>query len=445
MRAPLEKTADQLAEPFRDFIEAESSSGWVLLVSALAAIVIANSPWSGAYFDFLHVSVGVKVAGTTFEMTLQHWVNDGLMSGFFFLLGLELKRELLVGQLRNLRNASAVMFGAAGGMLLPAALFLAVADAADVRNGWAIPMATDTAFALMLLVLLGGRIPAAARAFLVGLAVVDDLGAIAVIALAYTTQFEFALLLPVSACIAALIALNLAGTRSGIAYAVVGVVLWWLFLRMGLHGTLAGVIVALAAPVRPALERRSFVEQIEQNVERFEEQQDDATSTIFEQPKQHDIVRDVSKIASKATAPLRRWETRLQKPVSFIVMPTFAFMNAGVVVSATALKAAWASELSGAIFLGLLLGKPLGILAGIGLGKLSGIAELPPQIHWRHLFGLGLLGAIGFTMSLFIATLSFGVGSQLLAIAKQSIMATSLLAGVAAYTWLRLTCENPKK
>ncbi len=443
VHAPLEKTANRLSEPFRDFIGTESSCGWLLLCTTFAAVVIANSRWNHAYFDLLHIEFGLKLAGVTFQMTLQHWVNDGLMALFFFLLGLELKRELLVGQLRQLRNASAVLCAASGGMLLPAALFLAAADTHEISKGWAIPVATDTAFALMLLVLLGNRIPASARAFLVGLAVVDDLGAIVVIAIGYTSQFDTAPLIPVSLCLAVLFALNLGGVRSGVGYLVVGVVLWALFLRMGLHGTLAGVVVACAAPVRPAIARRSFVEKIEEKIERFKEKHDTATATILEQPEQHDIARDVLHVASEATAPLRRWETRLQKPISFVVMPTFALMNAGVAVSGDALKVAWASGLSTAILLGLLIGKPLGILSGIALGKLTRIAELPATLTWRHLIGLAMLGGIGFTMSLFIATLSFADHPQLLEIAKQCVIGTSVLAGVLGYAWLRWACQNP--
>ena len=442
IRAPLEHAANRLSEPFRDFIATESSSGWLLLCTTFAAVAVANSHWSQTYFDMLQIQFGFKLAGATFEMTLRHWVNDGLMALFFFLLGLELKRELIVGQLRALRNASAVLCAAGGGMLLPALLFLLAANTQEISKGWAIPVATDTAFALMLLVLLGDRIPSAARAFLVGLAVVDDLGAIIVIAIGYTPQFDTGPLIPVAGCLVALIALNLGGIRNGVGYLVVGVVLWGLFMRMGLHGTLAGVVVACAAPVRPAIARRSFVENVRQKIKRFEREHDADTDTILEQPAQHDIARDVLHVASEATAPLRRWETRLQKPISFVVMPTFALLNAGVVVSGETLKAAWASSLSTAIVLGLLVGKPLGIISGIALGKLTGVAALPAALTWRHLIGLGMLGGIGFTMSLFIATLSYSDHVELLAITKQCVIGTSLLAGVLGYAWLRLACPH---
>jgi NhaA family Na+:H+ antiporter len=205
---------------------------------------------------------------------------------------------------------------------------------------------------------------------------------------------------------------------------------------------LTGVVVALAAPVRPALPRPTFIGLLRRKVRRFEDEHDEETSSILEQPEQHEIAHDVLRVAEKATAPLNRWETRMEKPISFVVMPLFAFMNAGVVLSSGAIQAAWASDLSAAIFFGLLVGKPVGILLGIGLGKILGVASLPTPLTWGHIAGIGLLGGIGFTMSLFIAALSFGEGSASLEIAKQSIIVTSLCAGLLGYAWLRWACDS---
>jgi NhaA family Na+:H+ antiporter len=365
------------------------------------------------------------------------------MALFFFLLGLELKRELLVGRLSELKRATSVLCAAIGGIAVPAMLYLTLGDTAETRSGWAVPVATDTAFALMILVILGNRIPAAARAFLVGLAIMDDVGAILIIAFAYSAELQTVFLLPTAITIAALTGMNLAGVRSGLPFLAAGAVLWLLFLQLGLHGTLAGVVVALTAPVRPALARPTFVSLLRRKVRRFEDEHDDKTASILEQPEQHEIAQDVLRVAEKATVPLNRWEARLEKPISFIVMPLFAFMNSGVVLSSSAIQAAWSSDLSAAIFFGLLLGKPVGIFFGIWFGKALGVASLPESLYWRHIFGIGLLGGIGFTMSLFIATLSFGEGSTLLAIAKQTIIATSLCAGLLGYAWLRWGC-NPR-
>lgn len=440
--APLEKTARSIAEPLVEFVNTQSASGWVLLAATVVAVGLANSIWGLHYFEFIHLELGVSFAGERIAMSLQHWVNDGLMAFFFFLLGLELKRELLVGRLKEFKPAASVLCAAIGGIVLPALLFLSISESAEVRDGWAIPVATDTAFALMVLVLLGDRIPSAARAFLVGLAIVDDLGAILIIAFAYTSELNTALWLPIMLTLGFLITLNLVGVRNGLVYLLTGCVLWWLLTRVGLHGTLTGVIVALAAPVRPALPRPTFIKQLKRKVRLFEKEQDSETDSILEQPKQQQLAHDVLKVAEKATTPLNRWETRLGKPISFLVMPLFAFMNAGVLLTDGALQNAWNSDLSWAIFGGLLLGKPVGIMLGIWLGTSTGLAALPKDLTWRHVLGIGVLGGIGFTMSLFIATLSFGANTGLLAIAKQAVMVTSLCAGLLGYAWLRWGCDS---
>jgi len=438
VEAPLEQPAKTLVEPFRDFVNAQSGSGWFLLGMTMIALVLANSPWRSLYFDFIHIEFGLTLAGASLQMTLQHWIADGLMAVFFCLLGLELKRELLVGQLSDLRRASSVLCAALGGMALPILLFLLITSGGEGSAGWGIPAATDTAFALMVLVLLGDRIPVAGRTFLVGLAIVDDIGAILIITFAYAGPLDTSLIVPAAVCLAVLIALNLFGVRTALPYALAGGVLWLLFLNLGLHGTLAGVVVALTAPVRPGISRGAFVHRIEDSIAEFEAAHDVDTATILEQPRQEEVAEQVLALGQDATAPLRRWESSLQIPVSFLVMPAFAFTSAGVEISGAS---AWTSPLSLGIFAGLLLGKPLGILAGVWAGKRLGIADLPEALSWRHVVGLGLLGSIGFTMSLFIAALSFGE-SAALETAKQSVIGTSLLAGFIGYIWLRWKCPR---
>lgn len=439
--APLEKPAKALVEPFRDFVNAQSASGWVLLGATIAAVLLANSRWGSWYFRLLDVEFAFRLADFEVTMTLQHWVNDGLMAVFFFLLGLELKRELLVGRLSNLHRAMSVLCAATGGIVVPAMLFLLMADDGVVKNGWAIPVATDTAFALMVLVLLGDRIPAAARAFLVGLAIVDDLGAILIIALALTSDFDSARIFPALMSVGVVAMLNLTGVRKGFPYFAAGCAIWATFTSLGLHGTLAGVVAALAAPVRPRIGRETFLSRLYRRLRIFEKYHKDSTQTILEQPDQQAIAQDIQAIATKAAVPLGLWESYLEKPVSFIVMPLFAFLNAGIVLSGASIAVAWASELSGAIMLGLLLGKPAGIVLGIWLGVLGGIARLPKDLTWRHMLGIGLLGGIGFTMSLFITNLSFGHNPELIEIAKQGIIVTSLVAGIFGYGWLRWGCS----
>jgi len=435
-RAPLEETAKVIVEPFRDFVRAQTSSGWTLLAATLLAVFVANSPLGGWYADLRATSLAVSVDDYSLRFSLTHWVNDGLMALFFFVLGLEFKRELLGGQLRAPRRATSVLCAALGGMLVPALVYAVIA-APEQRIGWAIPMATDTAFALMVLSLLRDRVPPAARSFLVGLAIVDDLGAICVIALGYTGTLDLSLLLPTLACIGALVVLNLAGVRHGAVYGLAGIALWVLFLGIGLHGTLAGVVVAMTAPVRPAIPRRAFAEIVHKRLRSFEAYGTRQRAPLIETPAQERITRDLSHVATAATVPLSRWESRLDNPVSFLVVPVFAFLNAGVVLSGDALLTAAENPLSYAIAIGLLVGKPLGIVGGFAIGRSLGIAMLPSGLGAHQLAGLGLLGGIGFTMSLFIATLSFGAGSDLLETTKQSIILASLLAGAAGYLYLR--------
>ncbi len=443
-RAPLENSVRPLAEPFREFVQAQSASGWTLLGATAIAIILSNSVFAPLYFDILHLELGFAFADTRYTLSLQHWINDALMALFFFLLGLELKRELIVGQLSELRKALSILLAASGGVLLPATVFLLFAGDSEASIGWGIPIATDTAFAMMVLVLLGPRIPVAARAFLVGLAIIDDLAAILVIAFGYTASFNTALLVPTLLIIGVLISLNLFGVRAGLPYFVTGAVLWIAFLSLGLHGTLVGVVVAAAAPVRPAIARNTFVDRVQDRLRKFKRELDEDTGSILEQPEQQEIVENVLDIAEQAAPPLTKWESRLEKPISFVVMPLFALANAGVILSIPAIVTAWTHELSFAILFGLLVGKPLGIVTSTWIGTRVGLAELPDGLTFRHLLGLGVLGGIGFTMSLFIATLSFGEGSPMLEIAKQSIVATSLLAGLIAYAWLRWACPDKR-
>ena len=438
VHAPLEKPARVVIDPFVGFINAQSASGWVLIAATVLAVAVANSALGSSYQNFLHLSFGIELGSFRFQQSIQHWINDGLMSLFFFLLSLELKRELLVGQLSSIRRAGSVVCAAIGGVALPAALFLMTADSELVRAGWAMPVATDTAFALMILVLLGDRIPKSVRAFLVGIAIVDDLAAILIIALGYTKDVDLQWAVPATIAVLTLVALNITGIRHGLAYFLVGVVLWYQFLNLGLHGTLAGVTVAVLAPVRPALSREAFLSRIQKRVDSFRRRQFGSTKRILEDPEQQEIAAAIQLDAEQATPALKRWETRLEMPISFIVMPLFAFANAGIILSPDAFRDLWASELSVAVPLGLVVGKPIGIFLAVWLGRLAGLVELPSNMSLRHVFGIGMIAGIGFTMSIFIATLAFGEGTQLLEIAKQCIIFSSLVAAILGYTWVRV-------
>lgn len=442
IHAPFEARARALSEPMFDFIQAQSSSAWLLLSATAFAVIAANSPLQHWYHELIHTDIGFVVNGNVAALSLKHWVNDGLMAIFFFLLGLELKREVMVGQLKEISDAASVICAAIGGMVVPALLFLLIADSPASQAGWAIPVATDTAFALMILVLLADKVPAAARAFLVGLAIVDDIGAITIIAVAYTDTLNSQWLIPAGLTLAALAVMNRVGIRHGFPYFIAGVILWAEFLMLGLHGTLAGVLVALSAPVRPALSRPAFSQRLRKQTKRFNRAQEASAKDIFEHPEQQLIAEKISKSATRASAPLVRWEHRLEKPVSFLIMPIFAFMNAGFTLPGSDQGLFFATDLGLAILIGLVLGKPVGIVLGVLIGQLIGVASKPAGLSWQQVIGLGLLGGIGFTMSLFIATLSFATEPMLLDIAKQSIVLTSLLTGLLAYFWLRFNAHQ---
>jgi len=433
VRAPLEREAQALVEPFREFASAQSASGWILLLATVLAVLAANSPWRDAYFGVVRFDVGLTFGAHSTTMSLRHWVNDGLMALFFLLLGLELKRELLVGQLRDRRHAGSVVCAALGGSVLPVAIFIAVTAGTSARPGWGIPVATDTAFALAVLAALGNSVPSSARTFLVGLAIVDDLAAIALIMAAYSAEIDAAWLLPTGLCLSVLLALNVTGVRRALPYGLTGVVLWMLFMQLGIHGTLTGIVIALAAPVRPAISRNDFVSAAKSLLRRFQSHHDGRTDTILKQPVQQDLAVEVGHVTQAATVPLRRWESRLTGPVSLVIVPLFAFVNAGVSIDQ---PTGWMDPLGMGIALGLLIGKPLGIVSGVYMARYFDLAALPSGLGWRHLAGIGLLGGIGFTMSLFIAMLGFGESDPLLDVAKRSIIAVSALAGLAGYCWL---------
>ncbi len=435
--SPLQQSARAFIEPFRSFVRAQSGGGWALIVALVLALVTANSPWSERYYSLLELDITLEVEDEQLSMSLQRWVNDGLMALFFLLIGLELKRELLAGQLRDRRRAASIILAAIGGMIVPALVYLQIARAEDIRVGWAIPLATDTAFALTLLVLLRERIPRSARAFLVGVAIVDDLGAILVIALGYSADFTAGGMIPAAFVVLVLIAMNVSGVRSGLLYFLTGAVLWVLFMRAGIHGTLAGVVIASCAPVGSGVSLREVISRLKQNLRKLEKRSAKTSSVDIGTMDAQAIADDLSQTAARAVVPLWRWESRLEKPISFVVLPLFAFLNSGIPLTRGIMADAWPSPLVLAIGAALLLGKPLGIGCAIWLGRRIGVADLPVGLSWRHLIGLGMLGGVGFTMSLHFANLSFFNDPALLAMAKQGVLVSSLTAAVAGYLWLR--------
>jgi NhaA family Na+:H+ antiporter len=424
---------DRALRPFQDFAHRESSSGLLLLISTVIAIVWANSPWRDAYAALWEIPITVGVGRYGIRESLHHWINDGLMAVFFFLVGLEIKRELLVGELASLRRAALPMAAALGGMLVPALLYVAVNGSGPGASGWGIPMATDIAFALGVLALLGPRIPLALKVFLTALAIVDDIGAVLVIALFYTADLSVIALMWAGGLFALLLGCNGVGVRHPAPYTLLGIGLWLAFLQSGVHATVAGVLLAFTIPARTRIDASEFVARGRRALHEFVAA-GVAGADVLTSKAHQEALLELEGAAEAAQAPLQKLEDKLHGSVAFGIMPLFALANAGVPLSGGA--QALGNPVGLGIILGLVLGKPLGITLFAWLATKVGVAERLTDTSWGMLHGAGWLGGIGFTMSLFIAGLAFE-SATLLTQAKLGILAASFFAGAVGWLLLR--------
>ena len=424
---------DRLLAPFRAFASANASSGLVILAAAAAALVLANSPLAENVAAVWATELSLRVGDIGISETLQHWVNDGLMALFFLVVGLEIKRELVVGELASRRTAALPVAAALGGAIGPALIFLALVRTEPAVRGWGVPMATDIAFALGVLALLGPRVPLGLRIFVAALAIVDDLLAVIVIALFYTAQLSLPALGAAAVLLMALVVANRLGVRRPLVYGVLGVALWYFVLESGVHATVAGVLLALTIPSSTRLDSDAFVDRAREHIDDFEGRTvggEDASSD-----EHHAALWELEEATERAQAPMLRIEHALQPWVAWVVIPLFALANAGVRLEGD-LAATVAEPIPVGIIAGLVLGKQLGVTAGALIAVRLGLAILPRGVSWRHVYGAAWLGGIGFTMSLFVATLAYGEGSPELTLAKVGILAASLVAGVGAFVTL---------
>jgi NhaA family Na+:H+ antiporter len=438
-RAPLEAPVERLVRPLSRFITSTASSGILLLIAVAAALVLANSEWAQEYADLKHVHLGLSLGASAVDMSLQHWINDGFMVFFFFVLGLEIKREFLAGELRDLRQSSLVVFMAIGGMAMPAliyALLLSLSESPGAIRGWGIPMATDTAFALGLLALLGSRAPKVLAVLLSGIAILDDIGAVLVIGLFYTDELSVTPLFWAAICVMTMALFNLAGVRRVPPYLAGGLLLWWFVLQSGVHATTAGVVAALTVPARPRIGTGGFLDQMPRILRRFA-RHDDPQSSILSASNQAELAEQAREIAEHTMTPLQRWEGGLQRPVLLGIVPLFAFLNAGVTLPATITDVVQ-SPVAMATTAGLALGKPVGVMTLAWVGLSLGWARMPDGLTRWHLLGLGMLTGIGFTMSLFINSLAFPTQLALETDAKLGILLGSLLSALAGTLLLLL-------
>ncbi len=435
--APLERAFDRIVTPFEEFIHNQATSGLLLMGSALLALVIANSPLAHSYESLLHAVVGFHIGDWRFEHSVHHWINDGLMALFFFVVGLEIKREILVGELSDPRQAALPILAALGGMIVPAVIFTLL-NSGDTARGWGVPMATDIAFAVGALVLLGTRIPRSLVTFLVALAIVDDLGSVAVIAVFYTEQIQLGALGIAALLVGILVLLNLSGIRRPLPYFIIGGLLWLAMLESGVHATVAGVLTALAIPARPKYHPGFFTRQVRTLMDRFDAAHD-PDANIITNEKQRALLQTLENCVHRVETPLQRLEHQMHFPVAFGIIPIFALANAGIPVQLGALGAMLEHPVTLGVVAGLVGGKLLGIAGVSWLALRLGIGRLPHGTAFRQIVGVALLGGIGFTMSIFIAELAFHGQETYLLMAKSGILIASLLAGVSGFLFLRFT------
>lgn len=433
---------ETFVQPVLRFMRTEASGGILMLVAAVAALMWANSAFGDSYVALWEAHLTVELpGGLHVDHSLREWVNDALMVIFFFVVGLEIKRELVMGELSNPREAAIPAMAALGGMVVPAGIYLLIAGG-TAPQGWGIPMATDIAFAVGVISLLGSRIPIGAKLFLLALAIVDDIGAILVIAVFYTDDLALGWLAAAGVAVLLIVVMKRAAVRSMVFYVIVGTFVWFAFLESGVHATIAGVILALLTPARPFYIPDHYAGTARELVDRVDEYAGDPGIPEHRHTRERiqSLLEDVSRLSSETIAPLDRLEHRLEPWSSFVVVPIFAFANAGVRISGDALSGALGDPVLLGVALGLLVGKVVGVSGATWLAVRLGLGDLPRRTTWSHVIGLSMLAAIGFTVALFVTALAFTDPAHTDS-AKIGIFIASLIAGVGGYLWLRASPE----
>lgn len=434
---PLESLFGRIISPFEEFLARTTTGGIVLMATTALTLVLANVLGGEALHHLWDTRFRLGLGDSlVLDMTLHHWVNDGLMALFFLIVGLELKREILVGELASLKDAMLPVVAALGGMLVPAGFFVLLNHDTDTLRGWGIPMATDIAFAIGILVLLGNRVPRNLIIFLTALAIADDLGAVLVIALFYTQELRLDALFAAGTISALLFLLNRGGIRAPLPYWLLGTLLWLAFLASGIHATIAGVVLAFMIPARPKYTAHEFDTRLEELRDAMrEESLNDSLSDAFSDHRLTAIAESAEQAATRVQSPLQRIEHGLNPWVTYLVIPIFALSNAGIDFAEFDLGGAFASPLTQGILLGLVLGKFLGITLFSYAAVTLGLGRLPTGVSWMQLAGAGWLGGIGFTMSLFIGQLAFD-DPQAINLVKLGVLAASVISAVIGVAWL---------
>ena len=424
------------------FINEEAYGGILLIIATIAAMFWANSSFYESYHHIWHeYKVGFVWGEIDMVASLHHWINDGLMALFFFVVGLEIKREVMGGELSSIKKASLPIAAAVGGMLLPASFYaIAVINYPEYINGWGIPMATDIAFALGLLAMLGKRVPLNLKIFLTALAIADDLGAVMVIAVFYTESIDYNELLYAGICLALLIAANFAGIRRTLFYAIVGFAgVWIAFVYSGVHATIAGVLIALTIPARTKIDEESYIDKLTIYLNKFKKEDTDTKSTLLTKNQVH-LIADIQDLNEKAITPLQRLEHTLHPVTAYFILPVFALSNAGVHIDGKIMDML-IHPISIGIICGLVLGKFIGISLLSKLVVKFKIASLPEGVSWNQIYGAAFLAGIGFTMSMFISDLAFK-DESFKQIAKVGIIAASVISAIVGMLWLAMSTKK---
>ena len=437
----------KLSFSFQQAAHYHINGGILLMGIVMLAMLVANSPWGEAYTNFWNKEVYLQVGNFNLfnhhgtPMTLMTFINDVLMTIFFFSVGLEIKREVLVGELSSFRKAMLPIIAACGGMILPVIIYFMMTHGTPAENGLAIPMATDIAFSLGVLSLFGKRVPISLKIFLTAFAVVDDIGGILVIALFYTSHLDVSFLIYATAAVLVLCAGNRIGIHNHWFYIWIGIVLWYCFLQSGIHATIAGVVAAFTIPSKPNLHIGKYINHIKQNIEKFP---DNNEGNLILSKKQINVLKSIETASDKVISPLQALEDDLHALVNYAVIPLFAFANAGIVLTSEYGGHMEAGLLTWAVAIGLVVGKFVGIYLFTWLTIKCRISSLVSGMTWSNLAGISLLGGIGFTVSLFIANLSFGNDAILLSQAKLGVLLGTVMAGVLGCIVLHFTLPKIK-
>lgn len=428
------RSLNNMLRPFQQFARTEAFSGILLLFFTVIALLWANSPLSAAYVDLWHTNITFGAGNFSISEPLHFWINDGLMAVFFFVVGLEIKREVMAGELSTPRQAALPIIAAAGGMIFPAIIFSLANFGKPGISGWGIPTATDIAFALGIMALVGKNVSLGLKVFLAALAIADDMGAVIIIAIFYTTELSLIWLGIGILFFGLQLLTNYLGVRKIIIYAILGLGLWFSFWKAGIHPTIAGVLSAIVIPARTKIEEKEFISSTKTYLHEFETAPKTLDNSLITKEEQ-EAIQAIKTTCEKAETPLQNLEHRLHLWVTYFIMPLFALSNAGVVLGSN-FSEAYSSPVTIGVILGLIFGKPIGITLFSYIAVKSRLALLPEEASWKKILGTGAVAGIGFTMSIFIANLAFGEG-LLLNYAKIGILSASIVSGLAGWMILR--------